>query len=456
MAWSTTDFTTRLGKLFGYADSVKTEVADLYGTNLSSVFTTFATTSDLPAASNLSPLSLDANGLPSTIGVALYGQVLQSIQKFVVDYVQREVGVYDGTVVTALRAVRDSLIAATDTFDRVLTSTIAFTATSGNQGNGTVLVNANRPDGSADLRQEMFTEDIKVRALTAGTVANFGEATFQFTGLAAYSNTNTEWPNGSGCNISLRATSASVTASVGTPGVSLLANGDFEAWSTNTPRNFSIVTGTAGTQILRGTTPARGSYSLQYTGDGATLTTIWQQIASGSGAPASVQAEQHYAISFWARVGAATTGTVRIRLETAAGTIVQPGTGITLDLSTLTTSYTQHSVSFSIAKSNLPTTLYMAIRSTTAIASAGILYLDELILAPMHQLYPGGPVALVTVGTSDWAVNDSGNIAVASTTGSGTDGIFMKAFQRWLRPEAQGIYLPISATPTINDNLVTV
>jgi hypothetical protein len=53
-------------------------------------------------------------------------------------------------------------------------------------------------------------------------------------------------------------------------------------------------------------------------------------------------------------------------------------------------------------------------------------------------------------------VKDSGNIAVASTTGSGTDGIFMKAFQRWLRPEAQGIYLPISASPTINDNLVTV
>lgn len=454
MAWSTTDFTTRLGKLFGYANSVQTQMSPLYNANHASIFTTFASTSDLPAVSNISPMSLDATGFPMMLGNPVYGQVVTSVTKFIMDYVQREVGVYDGTMATSLRAVRDSLITATDTFDRVLTSTIAFTATSGNQGNGTVLVNATRPDGTADLRQEMFTEDIKVRALDAGTVANFGEATFQFTGLSAYPNMNTEWPNGSGCNISLRATSASVTASVGTPGVSLLANGDFEAWSTNTPRNFSIVTGTAGTQILRGTTAARGSYSLQYTGDGATLTTIRQQIASGSGAPASVQAEQHYAISFWARVGAATTGIVQVRLENAAGTTV--GTAITLDLSTLTTSFTQHSVSFAIAKSALPTTLYMVIRSTTAIANTGILYLDELILAPMHQLYAGGPMALVTVGTSDWAVNDSGNIAVASTTGSGTDGIFMKAFQRWLRPEAQGIYLPISATPTINDNLVTV
>lgn len=454
MAWNTTDFATRLGKLFGYANSVQTEVTDLYNANLSSVFTTFASTADLPAVSTLSPLSLDATGLPLSIGLNLYQQVYSSIQRFIIDYVQREVGVYDGTINTAMRAVRDSLIAATDSFDRILTTTGAYTATSGNQGNGTVLVNINRPGTSTFDRQEMFTESIAVRAVTAGNVGNFGEATFQFTGVSAYSNTNTEWPNGSGCNIQLRATSASVTASVGSPGVSLLSNGDFEAWSTNTPRNWSIVTGTAGTQILRGTTPARGSYSLQYTGDGATLTTIRQQIASGSGAPTSVLAEQQYAISFWARVGAATTGIVQIRLEDASGNTI--GTAISLDLSTLTTSFTQHSVSFSIAKSALPTTLYMVIRSTTAIANTGILYLDELILAPMQQLYPGGPMALVTVGTSDWAIGDSGSIAVASTTGSGTDGMFMRAFHRWLHPEANGIYLPISATPTINDNLVTV
>ena len=455
MPWNTTDFTTRLGKLFGYANSVQTEVTDLYNANLSSVFTTFASTADLPAVSTLSPLSLDATGLPASIGVNLYGFVSQSITKFVVDYVQREVGIYDGTIDTALRAVQDQLIAASQSFDRILTTTGSFSATSGNQGNGTVLVNINRPGTALFDRQEMFTESIGVRAVTAGNVGNFGEATFQFTGVSEYSNTNTEWPNGSGCNIQLRATSASVTASVGTPGVSILSNGDFEAWSTNTPRNWSIVTGTAGTQILQGTTPARGSYSLQYTGDGATLTTIRQQIASGSGAPTSVLAEQQYAISFWARVGAATTGTVRIQLENAAGGAIA-GTGINLDLSTLTTTYTQQSVTFSIAKSALPTTLYMAIRSTVAIANTGVLYLDELILAPMHQLYPGGPMALVTVGTSDWAIGDSGSIAVASTTGSGTDGIFMKAFHRWLQPEAKGIYLPISSTPTINDNLVTV
>jgi len=453
MAWNTTDFATRLGKLFGYANSVQTEVTDLYNANHASIFTTFASTADLPAVSNLSPLSLDATGLPLSIGLNLYQQVYSSIQRFIIDYVQREVGIYDGTINTAMRAVRDSLITATDSFDRILTTTGAYTATSGNQGNGTVLVNIDRP-GVTDDRQEMFTESIAVRAVTAGNVGNFGEATLRFTGVAAYQNTNTEWPGGSGCDIELRATSASVTASTGTPGVSLLSNGDFEAWSTNTPRNWAIVTGTAGTQILRGTTAARGSFSLQYTGNGSTLTTIRQQIASGSGAPTSVLAEQHYAVSFWARVGAATTGIVQIRLEDASGNTI--GTAISLDLSTLTTSFTQHSVSFSIAKSALPTTLFMVIRSTTAIANTGILYLDELILAPMQQLYPGGPVALVTVGTTDWAINDRGAIAVASTTGSGTDGIFMKAFHRWLHPEAYGIYLPISASPTINDNLVTV
>jgi len=51
-------------------------------------------------------------------------------------------------------------------------------------------------------------------------------------------------------------------------------------------------------------------------------------------------------------------------------------------------------------------------------------------------------------------VGDSGTISV--TSDGSTNGLFMKGFQRWLQPERYGIFLPVSATPSISDTLVTV
>lgn len=454
MAWSANDFSTRLGKLFGYQNSVKTQTSPLYGANLTSIFTTFASTSDRASVGNLADLSIPARGLPSSIGSNTYGYVNTSIQSFVVDYVRRETGVYDGTVPTALREVFSQLTAASDTYRSVGTSSISFSATAGNQGNGTVLVRGYRPASSTVFLQEMFTESIGLRCIEGGTVGNFGQGSFQLTGVASLPSNNTEWPSGSDTSLQVQATSAAVTASVGTPGVSLLANGDFESWTSNTPRGWTIVTGTAGTQVLRGTTAARGSYSLQFTGDGSTLTRIRQQIASASGAPTQVSAETDYALVLYARVGAATTGTVVVALRDASGTTV--GSAVTLNLASLTTSYAISSATFSIAKSALPTTLYLDIYSTTAIANTGILYIDEVVLAPMTQMYPGsvGPSILIYPGSTDWAVGDRGTISV--TSDGSANGLFMKGFQRWLQPERFGIYLPVSATPTISDTLVTV
>jgi hypothetical protein len=454
MAWNTTTFTTLLGRLFGYANSIKTQAADLYGANLSSVLTEFDGTDDRSSIANLAPLSIPATGLPATIGVGLYGQVAQSIQGFVIDYVRRETGVYDGTIDTALRQVKASLDAASDTFMWVGTSSITYTAGSGNQGNGTVLVRAYRPASTTVFRQEMFSETINMRCVTAGTVGNFGQGTFQLTGVAALPSNNTEWPSGSGTNTQVNATTASITASVGTPGVSILANGDFESWSSNTPQGWSIVTGTAGTQITQGTTAARGSYALQFNGDGSTLTRIRQQIASASGAPTQVLAETDYALVLYARVGAATTGTVVVALRDASGTTV--GSAITLNLASLTTTYAISSTTFSISKTALPTTLYLDIYSTTAIANTGVLYIDEVVLAPMTQMYPGGPTVLIYPGSKDWAIGDTGSIATVSNFS--TNGTFMKAFQRWLQPERRGIYLTAvnPSVATIDDALVSV
>lgn len=448
------DFGARLGSLFGYANNVYTTTQPLWdiGQNIDTVLSLYEGTQFRQDTANLAPLTNYSSGLSSTLGVSIYAAIQESITATIINDMRDLYGAYDGTLITALRKLRDQMISESYKFQAVGSSSVTYAATSGNQGTGTVLVRAYRPASSSLYLQEMFSETIRMNCTVGGDVSNFGEASFAFSGFSNYAANNIAWPGGSGLNTTVQATSASITASVGAPGVSILANGDFESWSGSTPRAWTIVTGTAGTQVTQGSTPCRGTYALQFVGNGSTLTRIRQQIASGSGAPTSVQAETDYAITFCARVAAATTGTVVVALRDAAGTTV--GSAVTLTLASLTTTYTTQSVTFSIAKASLPTTLYLDIYSTTAIAAGGTLMIDEVVLAPMTRLYATGPSVLITCGQTDWAANDSGTITAVSD--ASTTGLFMKGFSRWVGAERQGIYLPLTGTNTLADTLVTI
>jgi len=462
MALNVANFSTRLGKLFGYANSIATQVSPLYAANLSSVLTTFDGTNYRNSVGNLADLLNNQMGLPSNIGLVAYQNIASSINDFVIDAIRQEESVYDGTIGTALRKLQAVMTANSKSFAAVGTSSLTYTATSGNQGNGTILVRGYRPASSSIFLQEMFTETLNGNCTVGGNVSNFGAATFSILGLGALGSNNTQYPTGSGTTpvagsgirTNITCTSASITASSGMAGVSLISNGDFESWSAaQEPTNWEIVTGVAGTQIGQGSTPARGSYNLQFNGDGTTLTRIRQQVASSNGAPASVSAETNYCIMFMARVsGTSPTGTVLVALRDSAGNVV--GSSISLNLATLTTSYAIQSVSFSVARGSLPTTLYLDIYSTTAVKNACSLMIDELIFSPMVPLYGGGPSVIAYSGSTDWNTNDSFTIAVVSNSVS--TGTFIKSFARWCKTEAQGIYLPVSGSPTESDGLVTV
>jgi hypothetical protein len=190
-------------------------------------------------------------------------------------------------------------------------------------------------------------------------------------------------------------------------------------------------------------------------GDGSTLTTLRQQLAYSNSTPVTIQPDTDYALIVYARKTAAgTTGVVKIGLRDVSGTVVTGSSEITLDLSSVTTSYAVSSATFSIAKSAVPTTVYLDIYSTTAIASGNTLIIDELVLAPMTRMYAGGPSVIIYPGTIDWAVNDSFSTDVVSTTS--TNGKFMAAFSRFIGFERQGVYLPVSTSPTLADSLVTI
>lgn len=449
-----TNLATRLGKLFGYANSIKTQVATLYGANLSSLLTQFDGTDYRQSVAGFAGMDNPQTGMSTFLGQTLYTMVQNSANNLILNTIRAEGQLYDGTLLTAYKGLRDSMIAQSASFRKVGTSSITTTITAGNLGTGTVLSRANRP-ASSDLLQEIYDETLTGTCTAAGNVLNFGAASFRMSSEASRAFTNTEWPGGSGSSANLTATPAAINSPTGDAGKSIIANGAFENWSTNTPAQWTITVGTAGTQVLRSSVPARGAYALSIVGNGSTLTTLRQQLAYSNSTPVTIQPDTDYALIVYAKKTAAgTAGIVKIGLRDVSGTVVTGSSEITLDLATVTTSYAVYSTTFSIAKSAVPTTVYLDIYSTTAIASANTLIIDELVLAPMTRMYAGGPSVIVYPGTIDWAVDDSFSADVVSTTS--TNGKFMAAFSRFIGLERQGVYLPVSTSPTLADTLVTI
>lgn len=447
----------RLGKLMGYARSVRVKADPLIASvqTVMNAFDTTAYRNDVSAISNLANLT---SGIPSFLGVNMYGTIQNSITQHIVNTVKTEGGVYDGTIQTALKALRDAMIDNGDSLKAVATSTISVTSAT-NQGSGEFITNILRsPSGDGIALQELYTENISALCTSSGNSQNFGVASFAFTGLQRVIESNTQCPQGeptvfggSGLKNLIQSSSASIVSSTGQSGNNILTNGDFETWTSNVPRNWTIVAGTAGTQVLQGTVPARGNYNLQLVGNGSTLTRLRQQIASSSGAPYNIFAETTYSLSLLYRTASVSlsTGIVKIEIRDSTGNSVSPA--ITINLATMsTTDYTLVSTTFSLARGSVPTSLYLDIYSTTAIANTKQLYIDELLLTPMIELYSGGPKVIITNGTTDWNVGDSCVLSVLSDSTSG--GTFIKAIQRWIHPEQKGVLLPVNVAPTIPDS----
>lgn len=443
----------RLGKLFGYGNSVASQMSPLYEANLNSLLAEFDGSDYRDSVAAFSNSANPRTGFPALIGRTLYDQVSQAASNLILNTIRIEGETYDGSLITAYRGLRDAMTLQTETFQKATTSSAAVTMGT-NLGTGTALVRAYRP-ASTDYLQEMFAETITARCTSPGNVLNFGAAVFSMSSPFNLPSNNTEWPNGSGITTAVAATPAAINSPTGEAGRSIIANGAFENWATNTPSNWTITVGAAGTQVLRSSVPARGAYAMSIVGDGSTLTTLRQQLAYSNSTPVTIQPDTDYALICYAKKTASgTTGTVKIGLRDSGGTTITGSSEITLNMSSVTTSYAVSSATFSIAKSAVPTTVYLDIYTTTAISSGNTLIIDELVLVPMSRAYAGGPSIVIYPGTIDFALEDSFTVDIGNSYV--TNAKFMAGFARYIGMERQGIYLPVASSPTQADTKVTI
>lgn len=448
---------TRLGKLFGLAEAVRTHQTDLK-TRIAAIQAEYS--------------SADAYMLGDLVGrlesrVALAGVILSDVrtaaEQTIIEMCYADAGVSTRSVMpgrdlqSALLYLIREMGLDSESVDGTTVTKAAVSVGTGNTGNGTLLFTELPPlrlGAGVTQFPNIRSERVEIRCVSDAQSKEIlsGSELFEVRGQTPFDNLDYRFPAGSGASFIMPCTNPALDTGVRYG--NLLRNSAFTSYATtaNLPDYWATVTGTPGTHFgQESTVTYRGGSAFQMTGDGATLAKIRQQLYSDSGSGNTIGSDRLYVLAIAARVNAsASSGQVRISLQDGSGTVL---TGASVTISTgVGTTYTWQSAFFR-APLALPSAIYAAIEQTTALNSGGIMYLDEMVLAEVRQLAPGGQGIVILPGSTDWAVND--HLRLVSTNNA--EGKFNTDFDRFYDMYGKGLLLPANTagSETILDTLIS-
>lgn len=338
---------------------------------------------------------------------------------------------------------------------------VSGAALSTNVGNGVVVVSPKRGDGlyQENIIAEVARLQCSSDSYTGG--AQVGQEPFQLAGAV---NTVGVWnynsPEGSEASAFLQAIPASLSPS---QTGNVLTNGDMEDWTDDaTPEleNWTLETGTWGTDALRSTTAYAGTYSLRINA-GATDTTLYQEFDNGTdGTSVALQSLTSYAFNFFMRAvaGTVSAGVLTIELVDNTGTVINDQQGVansfTKTLSTLTTSWSAVNGVFRVPNVP-PTVMRFRLRISTDLAGDAVL-IDDAAGTNLTASYPGGWGFAVFAGEEPFVAGDGWDItATNDRAGQSYLGTFQSLFARYFPMMQSNLLLPSSGTPTQADTKIT-
>lgn len=335
-------------------------------------------------------------------------------------------------------------------------------------GSGELIVSVTDVDGLTyqHSRAEKIIVEVTKDAQISGTAGR--DELWSVRGEPSVAADDPLWPRGSGISSTLRITAPDRDAQ-STPGQNTLTNSDFEDFSpANTPSNWPIAVGGAGTTIFEatGSNKFRGSKGLEIRGDaGGTLTSISQQFNTSGQTLGKLRPRTKYALVCQAKDSGAglVAGEVRIRIKDGAGAIVNDAAGnpITLNLTAagLGAGFTQQLLIFGTGY-DVPDTVKLHVEVTTALTSGQSIYIDDLVLVQMPQVGgPNSPHMIVMPGGTAWVQRDRFTVTVTNDKAGG----FQQAADRWWNMygtaglDGRAFQLPydIGGTETILDTLIS-
>lgn len=301
-----------------------------------------------------------------------------------------------------------------------------------------------------DQINTIFPEDIRFTCTSdAASGATQYREVFTITGEPTKAVSAWDWPGGSGATGSLTLTDADQTG--------LIANGGFDSWadSGSMAPSWTVVTGTAGTNITRTTSSKRGNYALRLTSDGSTLLKFKQQLSTSLVKPNTV-----YIFSYWAKIDTSDgTGILRTRLVDGSGTVISndasTANSYTRELDgQIGTSYTFNSTAFQTPRQLPSTGVFLEIGFSTSPANTRTVDIDLVGLVAGQQLYAGGPFVAAFSGAT---ANAAGDYSTLALTNDAANASWVRAGQRWMQMPSLGptYYFPTSGSTLLNNSLLT-
>lgn len=366
----------------------------------------------------------------------------------------------DATLATAMREMIRQFTGASQTVKRCV---VAATVTAGgsNIGNATIICSVT---GRFGVPQEYAIAETVVATCVGDSVGNGSTGTagaepIQITAPAVGDNKLAQdWPDGSGASVSINVVDPNEDA-----GANLLTNSNFEIFTTpNIPDNFTILVGSAGTSIKKDTGVSYGNnsaFSLSFTGDGAELTSIVQPFgaSAGSGTTADLTPATVYAFNIWVYAPLTiAAGVLAIDLVNSSNVVINDDAGtantISKTLSTLVGATWTNVSGFFRTPTNMPTTVKLRIRLSTAMTNTRVLNMDFAAMAVATQLYTAGPYVCAFRASTDIIYNDRWTIAVTNDRA----GIFQTFFEQMFDMTSLRMILPsvTGGGETVSDSLV--
>ena len=331
---------------------------------------------------------------------------------------------------------------------------------SGNTGNPVAVVSVRNPQG-------LYLEDLFAETATA-TVTNDFQHSANVAGVeplniqGQYNISDTfSWmyPSGSGINLSVNAVSG-MSQNQGGYG-NWASNGSFENVSAtaNIPLNWMILAGVPGTTVFQATSESYdGIYSLEFAGDGSTLSSVGQTFSTPTNSGimlANLYPIVQICVNMFVTMSATPpSGVLRVAL-TDGSTPTADNQGnvnaASLALDTVSTSWIPFSAVFR-TPSVMPATPTLQIGLTTALPGGYNCYIDRVAVTQMVQLYQGGPYLSIFSGDANMLIGDMMFVKLNNDYGGQFQILFDKLFQM----KAQGMLLPSSATggETIPETLI--
>ena len=452
---------TRLGALIYMMDQVRAHQANLK-TLLANVQAEYSST-------DAWMIDVLSGGIESRIAEAgnILFDVQAAAQKTLIEMCFAEANTSGATNTMIRKEITDALVwlirqmdADTESIDGTTITKSSLVVGGSNNGNGKFYYLFEAPNillGSTADWPNIRTEQLEARCVQDGTngAISRGSEIFEIRGQPAYANLDYRFPAGSGTRMMLATTCASIDN--GAPGQNILFNSDLEDQTSNLPDNWSLVSGTAGTEFLTETTAAnvyRGARSLRLAVTGSTFK-IKQQLGAFAGTLGRLTPDRPYLITVAIKKSTTATGTLRLSVQDASNNIIDGGNFfLSQSIAATTTSFAQYSATLRSPRV-VPSELYFVIETTSAIATDSV-YIDEITFSEMTPIAPGGPAIAIVAGSSDWAADDFARYNFTNDGDAYTLGKFARGFDRLFDLYGTGLSMPANylGTETISDSLI--